>query len=289
MDGTLLVQGALNGIMLGLSYALVALGLSLIFGIMRIVNFAHGEMFMLGGYATYYLFGVFGINFFATLVIAVLIIGFLGVLLEKFIFRPLTSRPEVALTSMIVAVGLAWVFQMLAVICFGELDKDIPTAFKGIIRIGGVVITWERFAAIVIGIGLVVLLNLFLLKTKFGKAIRAVAENKEAAALQGIPVNRITALSFGIGCGLAAAAGVIITPIFIVNPTIGGDVILKAFLVVILGGMGSIPGAMLGGLILGFIESYGGLFFSVPVMSVITFVVIIMILIVKPQGLLGRE
>jgi branched-chain amino acid transport system permease protein len=201
----------------------------------------------------------------------------------------LTNRPEVALTSLIVAVGLAWVFQMLAVICFGELDKDIPTAFKGIIRIGGVVITWERFAAIMIGICLVVLLNLFLLKTKFGKAIRAVAENKEAAALQGIPVNRISGLSFGIGCGLAAAAGVIITPIFIVNPTIGADVILKAFLVVILGGMGSIPGALLGGLLLGFIESYGGLFFSVPVMSVITFVVIIMILIVKPQGLLGRE
>lgn len=289
MDATLLAQGALNGIMLGISYALVALGLSLIFGIMRIVNFAHGEMFMLGGYITYYLFGVYGVNYFATLVIAVLIIGLLGMILEKAIFRPLTNRPEVALTSLIAAVGLAWVFQMLAMIFFGEQDKDIPTVFKGIIRFGGMMITWERFAAILIGIGLVLLLNLFLLKTKFGKAIRAVAEDKEAAALQGIQVARISSLSFGIGTGLAAAAGAIIAPIFIVSPSMGGEVILKAFLVVILGGMGSIPGAMLGGLVLGFLESYGGLFFSVPVMSVMTFTLIILILIVRPQGLLGRE
>lgn len=289
MDATLLAQGALNGIMLGISYALVALGLSLIFGIMRIVNFAHGEMFMLGGYITYYLFGVYGVNYFATLVIAVLIIGLLGVILEKAIFRPLTNRPEAALTSLIAAVGLAWVFQMLAMIFFGEQDKDIPTVFKGIIRFGGMMITWERFAAILIGIGLVLLLNLFLLKTKFGKAIRAVAEDEEAAALQGIQVARISSLSFGIGTGLAAAAGAIIAPIFIVSPSMGGEVILKAFLVVILGGMGSIPGAMLGGLLLGFLESYGGLFFSVPVMSVMTFTLIILILIVRPQGLLGRE
>jgi len=289
MDAVLLAQGALNGVMLGLSYALVALGLNLIFGIMRIVNFAHGEMFMLGGYVAFYLFGTFGINYFVTLALAVGIVGFIGVILEKFIFRPLTRRPEVAMTSLIAAVGLAWVFQMLAVICFGELDKDIPTAFKGIIRLGGVVLTWERFVAIMLGVALVVLLNLFLIKTKFGKAIRAVAEDKEAAALQGIQVNRISALSFGIGSGLAAAAGVIITSIFVVNPSIGGDVILKAFLVVILGGMGSTSGAMLGGLLLGFIESYGGLFFSVPVVSVITFALIIMILIVRPQGLLGRE
>jgi branched-chain amino acid transport system permease protein len=193
------------------------------------------------------------------------------------------------LTSLIAAVGLAWVFQMLAMIFFGEQDKDIPTVFKGIIRFGGMMITWERFAAILIGIGLVLLLNLFLLKTKFGKAIRAVAEDKEAAALQGIQVARISSLSFGIGTGLAAAAGAIIAPIFIVSPSMGGEVILKAFLVVILGGMGSIPGAMLGGLVLGFLESYGGLFFSVPVMSVMTFTLIILILIVRPQGLLGRE
>ena len=289
MEVTLLAQGALNGIMLGLNYGLVALGLSLIFGIMRIVNFAHGEMYMLGGYITYYLFGVFGLNYFATLALAVLLVGLLGMVLEKIIFRPLTNRPEVALTSLIAAVGLAWVFQMLAVICFGELDKDIPTVFKGILRFGGVVITVERLVAIVMGVALVVVLSLFLKRTKLGKAIRAVAEDKEAAALQGIRVTRISALSFGIGSGLAAAAGAIITPIFIINPSMGGEVILKAFLVVILGGMGSIPGAMIGGLVLGFIESYGCLFFAVPTVSVITFVLIILILIVRPQGLLGHE
>lgn len=289
MEWYLLAQGGLNGVMLGLNYALVALGLTLIFGIMRIVNFAHGEMYMLGGYVAYYLFGQFGLNFFATLVAAAVIVGALGVVLEKFIFRPLASRPGIELTSLIAAVGLAWVFQMLAVIAFGELDKKVPSAFKGIINMGGVVITFERLAAILIGILLVVLLNFFLLRTKIGRAIRAVAQDKQAAALQGVGVSRISALAFGIGCGLAAAAGALVAPIFVVNPSLGSEVILKAFLVVILGGMGSVPGAMLGGLVLGFIESYGCLFFSVPTVMVLTFVLIIVILIVRPQGLLGHE
>jgi branched-chain amino acid transport system permease protein len=289
MESYLLAQGALNGLMLGLNYALIALGLSLIFGIMGIVNFSHGEMYMLGGYVAYYLFGQFGLNFFATLVAALVIVGGLGVLLEKFIFRPLATRPNIELTSLIAAVGLAWVLQMLAVIAFGELDKKVPSAFKGIISMGGVVITVERLAAIVIGVLLVVSLNLFLLRTKMGRAIRAVAQDKEAAALQGVGVSRISALTFGIGCGLAATAGALVAPIFVVNPSLGNEVILKAFLVVILGGMGSIPGALLGGLVLGFIESFGCLFFSVPTVMVLTFVLIIVILIVRPQGLLGHE
>jgi branched-chain amino acid transport system permease protein len=284
-----LVQGGLNGVMLGLNYALIALGLTLIFGIMGIVNFAHGEMYMLGGYVAYFLFGQFGFNFFATLVAAAIIVGTLGVILEKLVFRPLTTRPKIELTSLIAAVGLAWVLQMLAVIAFGEQDQKVPSAFKGILTMGGAVITKERLAAILIGVSLVVILNLFLLRTKTGRAIRAVAQDKEAAALQGVGVSRISALAFGIGCGLAAIAGALVAPIFIINPSLGSEVILKAFLVVILGGMGSVPGAVLGGLVLGFIESFGSLFFTVPTVMVLTFVLIIVILIVRPQGLLGHE
>jgi branched-chain amino acid transport system permease protein len=289
MEISLLLQGGLNGVMLGLNYALIALGLSLIFGIMGIVNFAHGEMYMLGGYVAYYLVGRFGLNFFVTIVAAVIMVGLLGVFLEKVLFRPLTMRPKEALTSLIAAVGLAWVLQMLAVICFGDLDRNVPSAFKGIIRMGGVVITKERLATIIIGIALIVLLNLFLLRTRMGRAIRAVAQDKEAAALQGVQVGRVSSLSFGVGCALASAAGALMAPIFSINPFLGGEVILKAFLVVILGGMGSIPGAMLGGLVLGFTESFGSLFFTVPTVSVITFILIIIILIVRPQGLLGHD
>jgi branched-chain amino acid transport system permease protein len=288
MEITLLLQGGLNGVMLGLNYGLIALGLSLIFGIMGIVNFAHGEMYMLGGYVAYYLVGRFGFNFFTTIIAGVVIVGLLGTLIEKTIFRPLTTRPREAMTSLIAAVGLAWVLQMLAVICFGELDRNVPSAFKGIIHMGGVVITKERLATIIIALVLMLMLNLFLLRTRMGMAIRAVAQDKEAAALQGIQVSRISALSFGIGCALAGAAGVLMAPIFCVSPFLGGEVILKAFLVVILGGMGNIPGAMLGGLVLGFIESFGSLFFTVPTVSAITFVLIIIILIVRPQGLLGH-
>jgi branched-chain amino acid transport system permease protein len=289
MEWTLLAQGGLNGVMLGLNYALIALGLTLIFGIMGIVNFAHGEMYMLGGYVAYYLFGQFGLNFFATMAGAAVIVGALGVLLEIFIFRPLTIRPKIELTSLIAALGLAWVIQMLAVIAFGEQDKKVPSAFSGIINMGGVVITVERLAAILIGVSMVVILSLLLMRTKTGRAIRAVAQDKEAAALQGVDVSRISALSFGIGCGLASVAGALVAPIFVINPSLGSEVILKAFLVVILGGMGSIPGAMLGGLVLGFIESFGCLFFSVPTVMVLTFILMIVILIVRPQGLLGHE
>lgn len=289
MEWHLLVQGGLNGVMLGLNYALIALGLTLIFGIMGIVNFSHGEMYMLGGYVAYFLFGQFGWNFFVTLVGAGLIVGLLGVVLEILVFRPLTTRPKLELTSLIAAVGLAWVLQMLAVIAFGEQDQKVPSAFKGILTMGGAVITKERLAAILIGVLLIVILNLFLLKTKTGRAIRAVAQDKEAAALQGVSVSRISALAFGIGCGLASIAGALVAPIFIVNPSLGSEVILKAFLVVILGGMGSVPGAVLGGLVLGFIESFGSLFFTVPTVMVLTFILIIFILVVRPQGLLGHE
>lgn len=288
MEWSLLAQGGLNGLMLGTNYALIALGLTLIFGILGIVNFTHGEMYMLGGYSAYYLFGHFHLNFFLTLALSALLVGVLGAFLEKFIFRPLTTRPKLELTSLIAAVGLAWVFQMLAVIAFGDLDKNVPSAFRGIIRTAGIVITVERLATILLGIGLVVLLNIFLLKTKTGMTIRAVAQDKEAAALQGVPVDRVTAMTFGLGCGLAAISGALVAPIFGVSPTMGGEVILKAFLVVILGGMGSVPGAMLGGLVLGFIESFGCLFFSVPTVMVLTFSIIIMILILKPKGLLGH-
>ncbi|MGD9818308.1 MAG: branched-chain amino acid ABC transporter permease [Desulfomonilaceae bacterium] len=288
MEWSLLAQGGLNGVMLGVNYALIALGLTLIFGILGIVNFTHGEMYMLGGYVAYYFFGHFGLNFFVTLVLSAVIVGALGVILEKFIFRPLTKRPKLELTSLIAAVGLAWVFQMLAIIAFGDLDKNVPSAFKGIIRMSGVVITVERLATIIIGLSLVGLLNVFLLKTKTGMTIRAVAQDKEAAALQGVSVDRITALTFGIGCGLAAISGALIAPIFGISPNMGGEVILKAFLVVILGGMGSVPGAMLGGLVLGFVESFGCLFFSVPTVMVLTFSIIILILILKPKGLLGH-
>ena len=288
MEMTLLMQGGLNGIMLGLNYALIALGLSLIFGIMGIVNFAHGEMYMLGGYVAYFMVGQLGFNFFLTLIAVIIVIGSLGLLLEKLLFRPLMARPKEALTSMIAAVGLAWVLQMLAVIFFGELDRNVPSTFHGIINLGGVVITKERLATILMGVCFIIVLNLFLIKTKTGKAIRAIAQDKEAAALQGVQVGRISALSFGIGCAIAGTAGALMAPIFSINPFLGGEVILKAFLVVILGGMGSIPGAMLGGLVLGFIESLGSLFFTVPTVSVITFVLIIILLIAKPQGLLGH-
>lgn len=285
MELSLFLQGIVNGVMLGVFYALIALGLSLIFGIMGIINFSHGQMYMIGGFAAYYIFSQLHINYFATLIIAMILVGLLGGVIERIIFRRLEGEE---LNAFIASLGLAWVLEMLAAIISGPLDKSVVSPFSGVVKVIGVVFTTQRLLTVLVGVGLVVGLYLFLTKTRTGKAIRAVAQNREAATLQGINAERIGTLSFAIGCALAGAAGVLMTPAFVINPFIGSEIILKCFVVIILGGMGSIMGALAGGLILGFVESFGCLFLTVPSVTLITFVIVILILLLRPQGLLGH-
>jgi len=279
------MQGITNGIMLGIFYALIALGLSLIFGIMGIINFSHGQMYMLGGFVAYYFFSQLHLNYFVTIITAMIMVGLLGGVFERIIFRPLIDQE---LNAFIASLGMAWVLEMLAAIFFGPLDKNVTPPFKGVVHVIGVVFTTQRLLTVLIGLVLVMGLYLFLMQTKTGKAIRAVAQNKEAATLQGINADRISTLSFAIGCALAGAAGVLMTPTFVINPFIGSEIILKCFVVIILGGMGSIIGPLVGGLFLGFVESFGCLFVTVPSVTLITFVIIILILLLRPQGLLGH-
>ena len=285
MELSLFLQGIVNGVMLGVFYALIALGLSLIFGIMGIINFSHGQMYMLGGFAVYYLFSQLHLNYFAALILTMVLVGFIGAVFERIIFRPLGKEE---LNAFIASLGLAWILEMLAAIIFGPLDKNVPNPFKGVIHVIGVVFTIQRLLTVLIGVGLVVSLYLFLMKSKTGKAIRAVAQNREVATLQGIDAGRVSTLSFAIGCALAGAAGVLMTPAFVINPFIGSEIILKCFVVIILGGMGSIMCALAGLLILGFIEGFGCLLFTIPVVTLITFIFIILILLFRPQGLLGH-
>jgi branched-chain amino acid transport system permease protein len=280
----LLVQALLNGFGLAVVYVLVALGLTLIFSILEVINFAHGEFYMLGGFAAYYLFVVGGLNYVATLVLAVLLVGLAGVVAERLVFRHLRGK---TLNAFIVSLGLLWVLQATAQLSFGVLDKSVPSAVSGIVRVGGVIVSRERLFVMLTAVALIVGLYLFLKFTRTGQAMRAVAQDADAAALQGVNIELVSALGFGIGCALAGAAGALLAPIFAVSPTMGALPVVKAFIIIIVGGMGSLPGAVLGGLLLGAVEGVGTLFMSSAAVNILGFLMVIAILLLRPRGLAG--
>jgi len=280
----LLIQALLNGFGLAVVYIVVALGLTLIFSILEVINFAHGEFYMLGGFAAYYLSAVGGLNYVATLVLAMLLVGLAGVVAERLVFRHLRGK---TLNAFIVSLGLLWVLQATAQLSFGVLDKSVPSAVSGIVRLGGVIVSRERMFVILTAVALIVGLYLFLKFTRTGQAMRAVAQDAEAAALQGVNIELTSALGFGIGCALAGAAGALLAPIFAVSPTMGALPVVKAFIIIIVGGMGSLPGAVLGGLLLGAVEGVGTLFMSSAAVNILGFLMVIAILLLRPRGLLG--
>ena len=280
----LLVQAPLNGFGLAMVYVLVALGLTLIFSILEIINFAHGEFYMLGGYVTYYAFAVFGLNYFATLGFAILAVGLAGVVAERLIFRYLRGK---TLNAFIVSLGLLWVMQASAQLSFGVLDKPVPSAFSGIVRAFGLVISVERLVVSLSAIVLIAALYLSLRWSRPGRAMRAVAQDADAAALQGVDIELVSALGFGIGCALAGGAGGLLAPVFAVSPAMGALPVVKAFIIIIIGGMGSLPGAVVGGLLLGSVEGLGSLFMGSAAVSVLGFLVVILVLLVRPRGLFG--
>ena len=284
MSIDLLVQALLNGFGLAMVYVLVALGLTLIFSILEIINFAHGEFYMLGGYVTYYAFAVFGLNYFATLGFAILAVGLAGVVAERLIFRYLRGK---TLNAFIVSLGLLWVMQASAQLSFGVLDKPVPSAFSGIVRAFGLVISVERLVVSLSAIVLIAALYLFLRWSRPGRAMRAVAQDADAAALQGVDIELVSALGFGIGCALAGGAGGLLAPVFAVSPAMGALPVVKAFIIIIIGGMGSLPGAVVGGLLLGSVEGLGSLFMGSAAVNVLGFLVVILALLVRPRGLFG--
>jgi branched-chain amino acid transport system permease protein len=271
---------------MGWIYVLVALGLTIVFSIMRIVQFAHGEIYMLGAYCTYWIAVVLGLNVFVALLLAALVMGLVGVILEKLLFRRFRGQIE---GSIIVAIGLILLMQTIAAIGFGTQDKWIPTTIPGVLNIWNIKIPWERALSVIAGIILVLVLFLFIRRTKMGQAMIATSQDIEAATLQGIDVNRVSMVSMAIGCALAAIAGGLMGAIFGVQPVMGSYAMEKGIAVIILGGLGSIWGAVIGGLLLGLIDGLIPLGSNTTVASIIGFSIIVLILIVKPQGFLGHE
>jgi branched-chain amino acid transport system permease protein len=283
---TLLPQVIINGVTLGTNYILMALGFTMIFGVLRIVNFAHGEFYMLGAFLVLTAIVKLEVNYFLAAALAVVSIGVLGYLAEEVIFRKFRDKE---LEGMIVALGLSILMQNLGLVAWGPYDLSIPPVFTGVLKIGSIFYPLERLMVVLLSFLLMAGFYLFLKRTKLGLAIQAIAQDTEIARVQGMRINRLYPLAFAIGTGLAAAAGAVIGPLFQLNPWMGIMPQVKAFIVVILGGIGSIPGAFLGGLILGVAESFVSTYASKAIADMLGFILVIGILLFRPSGLFGHS
>lgn len=286
MSEQLFIQMCITGIVMGLIYILIALGITLIFGVMRIVNFVHGEMTMLSAFSMYYLFEVWHMNFILALILAVAGICLMGIFFQRYIYKPLGYD---ILNVMIIAAGASIALKSAGWIIFGPVPRDIATVFPGMIRILGTPLSMERAAVALICVGLTIALYIFLLKTKAGKSMRAVEQNSEAAAVLGVSIDRVHVIVFVIGCSLAAVAGALVGMLFAVEPEMGGEPLLKSFMIILIGGMGSIPGAIVAGLLLGLIDSFTETMLGGEMAFVIGFALLMLILIIRPKGFFGYE
>jgi len=291
---TTFLQQLVNGISLGSIYALIALGYTMVYGVLRLINFAHGDVYMLGAYAGYYLSrklkGDEPSLGSALLVMlgAMLTCALIGAVIERFAYRPV--RRAARLTLLITAIGVSLFIENAAQIVFGPDPKFFPSlAPRTDFRVGGVRLTSEQLTVIAVSFLLMVLLRLFILKTRTGKAMRAVSFNLDAAKLMGISTDRIIAITFALGSALAAAAGVLIgMQIPKIDPLMGILYGLKAFVAAVLGGIGNVPGAVLGGLLIGTSEVMVVGYLSSTFRDAIAFGILILVLLLRPQGILGR-
>lgn len=282
-------QVLLNGLVLGTVYALIALGLTMVFSIMRVVNFAHGQMYMLGAFVVYYLYGQYQLPFWIALPTAALLLAVVGVAFNRFFFQPVLSTSSREENSMLMAVGTALLLENLALTLFGEKQRGVPALIDGAFILGdvadgGVVLTYPNLLVTLIAAVSIIALLLFVHYTRPGRALRAVAQDKEAARLQGVDVQATTTLGFAIGAALAGLAGGLLVTIYGVNSGVGTNISTKAFIMIMIGGAGVTQGALVGGLLLGFAEAIG--YDLLP--GSLTYLLIFVAMIVKPNGLFGK-
>jgi branched-chain amino acid transport system permease protein len=280
-----LIQVLSIAVLSAMLYMLVALGFTLVFGVMRIVNFAHGEFLMLGAYALFLFNRELGLPFGLALPLAALVVGVLGMVAERLIFR---RYADDELGGMIVSLALAISLQGAVVALFGVDELAVDRPVSGTLRLGAVLIPKDQLLASGIALLLVVTVYLVLQRTSLGLAMRAVAQDRAVARLQGIKPDRIYPIAFGLSCGLAGAAGALIAPLYTIEPFMGEAPLMKAFIVVVLGGLGSIPGAMLAAGLLGFVEAGVSVVASPTAATLVQFGAVLLLLLGRPAGLMGR-
>ena len=281
----LLPQQLANGIALGSTYALVALGLTLIFGVLLIPNFAHGEFYMVGAFTTY-TFVALGLNFWVAAVVGVLLVMALGCLVDLVVFRPMEKAPGLRL--MIAALAASIVLQQVATLTWGAEPRTIAAPFPGVLRLPAVSVTHMQLVVVAALVLAWSAIWIVLHRSRLGLAIRAVSQNRDAAMLMGIGMSQVRFATFAIGAGLGAIAGALLGATFPIYPTMGGSPVLKAFVVLVLGGIGNLWGAVAGGLILGLVEVMVAGYVSSQLQDVGAFAILVAVLLVRPQGLFGH-
>jgi len=282
------VQALISGILIGGVYALIGIGLTIIFGVMRIINFAHGDILMIGMYATYYLFTLLHIDPFLSVVITIPLMFLFGAMLQKvFINRALDALPQ---NQILLTIGLGLIMSNSVMLAFTSDYKILTTRYSSSsVTILGISVSSPLAISFAITAAITAALYWFFLKTDTGQAIRATAQDREAARLMGINVRKMSTIAFGLGAALAGTAGALIAPTYYIFPQVGSIFTLKSFVITVLGGMGSVVGATLGGVLIGVAESIGGVYFGSGWKDVVVFTLFLLVLLFKPAGLLGKS
>jgi branched-chain amino acid transport system permease protein len=282
----LLIQTAINAAYAASYMALIAVGLVLIFGVMGVINFAHGELYMMGAYAVAYLYAGHQIPFLVAVAVGLVFVGCLGLVMEWALFRPLRANP---LGGLIASIGFLLILQSVAVLGFGLRMQSVPPVSKERLVVGGAVLTYERFLVVAVTIVLLVLLWFFLHRTRFGWALRAVSQDSEAAALQGISLDQTARLAMFIGAALAGVAGALTAPLVAPTPFMGHSVIVTAFIIIIVGGIGSLEGAVIAAILYAFVHTLVTTLYDGVIANIVGLVLMLLVLIVLPNGLFGAK
>ena len=282
----LFLQSIVYGLIQGGFFALFAVGLVLIFGVMSVVNFAHGELVMIGAYTIWLLHAQNGLGFISAIFVAIILVTLIGLLMERFLFRPTRDDP---LAGLICSIGVLFILQVVATLVGGEgPSKQVPPPFHGtLILFDFLRIPYQRIFSLAVSIAALSTLWYFLTRTKLGWALRAVALDREAAALQGININRISMIAIGVGGALAGLAGALMAPLTNINPHMGHNVIITAFIVTIVGGVGSLSGAVIAAVLYALFHTFITVYFGGTVATICGLILMVVVLIVKPTGIMG--
>lgn len=283
----IVIEQIVNGFMSGCIYALIAIGLTMVYGILHVINLAHGEIFMIGAFVAFFCYAVTG-SYACAIVGAVIVTALVGLLIERFIFRPLVRQPRI--NSLIASVGLSLVLSNLALVLSGGSSRFYVTPLTShVVHIGFLSIAAQRILIVCVTLALIAALTAFYQWSRLGKALRAAAQDIEACSLAGIEPRRLIVITFMLGACLAGLAGGLLSPIYTITYDMGLLAVMKAFAVVIVGGFGNIPGTILAGFLLGIAESVGGGFISPTYQDSIVFVVLAAALMIRPTGLIGER
>lgn len=284
----LLMQAIFSGLLNGGIYALVSVGLTLIFGVLGIINFAHGSLMMVGMYLSYWLFTLYGLDPYLSLVCSALVLFVIGLMIEKLLIAQVLDAPEH--NQLLLTLGISLFIENLALFLWSPNPRTVTVSYLDFApMVSGVMISPPRVIAFLVSIVLTALLYLFLHKTDVGKAIRAVSQEREGALTVGINMPRMYALAFGIGCACVGAAGTLVAPFYTIEPYVGSVFVITAFVVVVLGGMGNYFGALLAGLIVGLAESVAAVYIPSAMKQIVIYSIFVVVLLFRPQGLFGAR